>query len=243
MVNKVMKKVKVWLKRWLYCVSTSFHFNAMSNGKRQLTKYKHDEQLDFHQYFQFQKLFRCKGLSDDQLYRAPGGDALHLPLLAHQHGLLRLCPHLDHLRHAPLPPRYLVNQGLRCPIRQLFWYQQASTGIRISHQDCLFHHQRYLKEMFFSVTWILSFCFCWKESLISRWSWKVMQRSWKTIPKSFPILSTIKAVCDLTNGMLHMSHQRTLPLSRSPESHNGSVMGAFQPSLRHKRLFLSNPDA
>ena len=69
-----------------------------------------------------------------------------------------------------------------------------------------------------------------------------MQRSWKTILKSFPILSTIKAVCDLTNGMLHMSHQRTLPLSRSPESHNGNVMGAFQPSLRHKRLFLSNPD-
>ena len=32
----------------------------MSNEKRQLTKYKHDKQLDFHQcqYFRFQRLFR-----------------------------------------------------------------------------------------------------------------------------------------------------------------------------------------
>ena len=27
---------EVWLKRWFYCISTSFLFNAMSNQKRQL---------------------------------------------------------------------------------------------------------------------------------------------------------------------------------------------------------------
>ena len=32
----MMKKVKVWLKRWFYCISTSFHFNAMSNKKDNL---------------------------------------------------------------------------------------------------------------------------------------------------------------------------------------------------------------
>ena len=66
----MMKKVKVWLKRWFYCISTSFHFNAMSNEKRQLTKYKHDEQLNFYQcqYFrdcfvQMQRVVRWPALS------------------------------------------------------------------------------------------------------------------------------------------------------------------------------------
>ena len=71
----------------------------------------------------------------------------------------------------------------------------------------------------------LNLSFRWKERLILKWSWKVMQR-WrrevaKQFKKTFPILSTIKAVCDLTNGMLlHMFHQRTLAFSHRAESHN-----------------------
>ena len=154
-------------------------------------------------------LFRCKGLSDDQLYHAPVGDTLHHPLLADHHGL-RPVSHLDHLRpHAPFPPHHLVNQRLRPSIRQLFWYQQASTLIRISNQDCLFWHQWYPTN---SLPWLLfhflysdfelskdfegddlysdlNLSFRWKEWLILKWSWKVMQRwsreSCKTIQKNF----------------------------------------------------------
>ena len=74
----MIKKAKVWLKRWFYCISTSFHFNAMSNGKRQITKYKHDKQLNFHQcqYFrdcfvQMQRVVRWPALSSPWRWRPP----------------------------------------------------------------------------------------------------------------------------------------------------------------------------
>ena len=151
----MMIKLKILLSRWFYCISTSFRFNAMSIEKRQIAndEYKVLSKLDKNNLIFALPilklsiseivLFRCKGLSDDQLYHAPVGDTLHHPLLADHHGL-RPVSHLDHLRpHAPFPPHHLVNQRLRPSIRQLFWYQQASTLILFSQEDSLFHLQWY----------------------------------------------------------------------------------------------------
>ena len=93
-----------------------------------------------------------------------------------------------------------------------------------------------LMEMFFTVTWILvsverngSF---WNgvEKWCNAGAWEVA----KQFKKSFPILSTIKAVCDLTNGMLlHVSHQELWPSltapSRITDIPDSSVMSTFQP--------------